>query len=103
MAERDDAPEGWGVRQRPAVIAALGVPTALVLALWAAAHFYNKDLRPATKALVHSFPAPGVETFIHDGGQDPERPRVVTHPDRAIQAAKRTVVADGLADWNAPK
>lgn len=98
----DDAPEGWRVRQRPAVIAAVATPVALFGLLMVAAHFYNKDVRPPQRP-VTTFPAPGIETFIHDGVEDPNRPvrRVATDP--RIAAAKRAVVRGGLAAWKADR
>lgn len=97
----DAEPEGWGVRHRPAVIAALVTPPTLALLLAAAGWFYVRDLRPATREPVHIQPAPGLETYIHDGVNDPQRlpPRPRTDP--RLAAAKRAVVADGLPGWEA--
>lgn len=98
MADR--APEGWGVRHRPAVIAALATPMVLALLLFAAGRFYIRDLRPATRQPVHVQPAPGLETYIHDGVNDPERPPARPRADPRIKAAKRSVVRTGLAGWD---
>lgn len=94
-----DAPEGWRVRQRPAMIAGIATPVVLLGSLLVAAHFYRKDLRPPPP-LVTTFPAPGIETFIHDGAHDPQRPVRQGTTDLRIQAAKRAVVRDRPAGWS---
>ena len=100
MVERPEAvPEGWAVRHRPAVIAAVAVPLVLMLILLAAGWLYDRELRPSTRQPVTPFPAPGLETSIHDGAQDPYRPRVKAVHDSQVTAAKRTVVQDGIAGW----
>lgn len=101
MAER--GPEGWGVRHRPAVIAALATPTLLALLLFGAGRFYIRDLRPGTRQPVHTQPAPGLETYIHDGVRDPERPLPHPRADPRIEAAKRSVTRTGLPGWGAPR
>lgn len=100
MDERREAvPEGWSVRHRPAVIAALAVPLVLAVLLIVAGWFYDRDLRPTIRQSVTPFPAPGLETFIHDGAQDPYRPRSPVKPDPAIATAKRAIVRDGIVGW----
>lgn len=94
------APEGWSVRHKPAVIAAVATPLLLALLLVVAGWFYDRDLRPATRAPTTPFPAPGLETAIHDGARDPHRPPVVVEPDMQVRAAKRAVLAEGIAGWD---
>lgn len=101
MADRDDEPEGWQVPQRPAVIAALAVPAGLLALLLVAGHFYARDVQPLHRQPIETFPAPGIETYIHDGALDPHRPRPARPRDPAIAAAKRAVAAQGLAGWEA--
>ena len=100
MAEAD-APEGWHVPQRPAFIAAVAVPLVLLIVVAAAGRLYDRHLRPAHRQPVTTFPAPGVETFIHDGVRDPVRHPAPPAQDAAVAAAKRQVAAQGLADWSA--
>ena len=95
----DNAPEGWRVPQRIALITAVLVPLAMLAIVVAAGWVYNHRLHPPRRQPVTTFPAPGVETFIHDGAADPERPVTPPPVDPAIDAAKRRVAADGLADW----
>lgn len=95
----DDTPEGWGVRQKPALIAGLATPVLLLIALLVAGWFYDRDLRPKTQQPIVSFPAPGLETFVHDGVQDPQRPAGPATPLPAIEQAKRSVVSGGLVGW----
>lgn len=108
MAEQDrDAPEGspegrpegWDVRHRPALIAAAVLPTVIFALLLIAGHFYNADLRQKTWRPVTGFPRPGLETFIHDGGEDPRRPHPIARPDPSIAAAKHAVATQGLPGW----
>ena len=93
------APEGWHVRHRPAVIAGLATPLALVVLLLVTGWLYDRHLRAKTQQPVTTFPAPGLETFIHDGTKDPYRLQRKPQPDAAVTAAKRAVVADGIAGW----
>jgi len=100
MDERpEEAAEGWSVRHRPAVIAGLATPVVLLVLLLVSGWLYNRELRPATRQPVTAFPAPGLQTFIHDGTQDPYRPRIKAQPDAQVMAAKRAIVADGIAGW----
>ena len=99
MAERDDRPEGWDVPHRPAVIAAIATPAVLLALLIAAGIFYDRDLRPGTTQPVKAQPAPGLETYIHDGANDPYRPKAIAPRDPAFAAVKRGLVADGLPGW----
>ena len=101
--ERDDSPEGWRVPHRPAVIAAVAVPVALALLLALSGRFYTDRLRPSARQPVHEFPAPGLETYIHDGANDPYYPPTRARPDPAIDAAKRSVTHTGLAGWEAER
>ena len=100
---RASEPEGWQVRHRPALIAALAVPVALLTLLIAASFAYNRTIRPNTFQPVTTLPGPGLETFVHDGVEDPRRPAVRTRPDPQVQAAKRAVVREGLAGWEAAR
>ena len=93
------APEDWEVRHRPALIAGLVTPAILLVLLLAAGWLYNRNLRPKTGQPVTAFPAPGLQTFIHDGVKDPYRPRLRDTQDAQIAAAKRAVVADGITGW----
>lgn len=100
MADRPEAaPEGWQVPQRAPMIAAALVPLVLLAALLGLGHLYDVRLRPQTHVAVQTFPAPGIDTYIHDGGRDPERPRPHPAPDPAVERAKRAVAAQGLAGW----
>jgi hypothetical protein len=101
VAER--APEGWGVRHRPAVVAAVATPVVVALLLLAAGWFYTRALKPETRAPVHTFPAPGLESYIHDGVNDPQRPPPRPRADPRIEAAKRSVAQGGLAGWEAAR
>lgn len=96
----DDAPERWRVPQRPFFIAGALLPLALLAAVIIAGRAYDAHLRPAHRAPVTTFPAPGVETFIHDGRADPIRSTRPTATDPAIAAAKRRVVVDGVPGWS---
>jgi hypothetical protein len=91
----DEAPEGWQVRQRPAMIAAVMIPLVLLLVVTVAGWFYCRDLAPARRAPVTTFPAPGIETYSHDGAGDPQRPLPPTKADPRLDAAKRATVAQG--------
>jgi len=100
MDERPEAePEGWSVRHRPPLIAAVAVPAVLAALLMGAGWLYDRELRPSTRQPVTPFPAPGLETFIHDGTQDPHRQPARVEPDAQLAAAKHAVVADGIAGW----
>jgi hypothetical protein len=99
MPERLDAPEGWDVRQKFAILAALGTVTTLVVLLVVAGYFYDRELRPETHRPYATFPAPGIETAIHAGANDPHLPTPVSPTDPAIAAAKREIAANGLPGW----
>lgn len=99
MAEPDPAPEGWSIPQaRPAVVAVAALALLLIMLL-VAGWFYRQNLQPRRHQPVTTFPAPGIEAFIHDGAADPHRPQPKVRPDPAIETAKRAVVADGLSGW----
>ena len=91
----DSVPEGWWVPQRRAMIVAASVPAVLLVVLLLAGRLYDRDLRPQHRQGVTAFPAPGLETAVHDGGGDPHRRGPVARADPAIEDAKRDVVADG--------
>ena len=95
----DPHPEGWRVPQRPAMIGAVAVPLVLLIVLLIAGRFYDARLRPQHRQPVTSFPAPGIETHTHDGQGDPPRVLPKRGLDPRIEAAKRAVVADGIAGW----
>ena len=100
MDERPAAsPEEWHVRHRPALIAGLATPVVLLVLLLITGWLYNRNLRPLTQQPVTAFPAPGLQTFIHDGVEDPYRPRPRATPDAQVAAAKRAIVADGIPGW----
>lgn len=94
-----DEPEGWRVPQRRGFIAMIAVPLALALAVFVSAQFYDRSIRPRHYQPVTPFPAPGVETFIHDGHGDPKRPPAPRPADPSIVAAKRDVVTSGVPNW----
>lgn len=95
MAEQDDAaPEGWQVPQGRALLAMLLIPLLLALAVWGSARVYDRRVKPRLYRDVATFPAPGIETYIHDGESDPVRTPARPHADAAIEAAKRSLVAD---------
>lgn len=100
MDEGANPPEGWSVPQRTPAVAAVATIGFLVVMLLLAGWIYSRTLRPERRQPVTTFPAPGVETFIHDGARDPHRPARAVQPDPAIEAAKRQVVAEGLAGWD---
>lgn len=99
----DTTPEGWGVRHRPAVIAAIVAPLALGLLLLIAGWFYTARLKPQIRQPVHAFPAPGLETYIHEGARDPYIPPKRPRADPAVTAAKRSVAKTGLPGWEAAR
>jgi hypothetical protein len=99
VAERDDEPEGWGVHQRVAYLAAAAMPVVLLAIVLAAGWAYARWLEPLTRQPVKTFPAPGIETFIHDGSNDPPRARPSAKTDPAVEVAKQAVLANGAAGW----
>jgi len=90
----DDTPEGWHVPQRPAMIFAVAAPLTLLAVAAGAGWLYDRDLAPK-RGPVTPFPAPGVESFVHDGGNDPVRPASKPKRDAPVEAAKRAIVANG--------
>ena len=101
--ERDGEPEGWQVKHRPGVIAAMAIPVTLLALLIAAGFVYNRTIRPNAFQPVMMFPGPGLETRVHDGVEDPRRPSIRARPDPQVDAAKRAVARDGLAGWDATR
>lgn len=99
-ADTDRAPEGWHVPQRVAFVAAALVPLALLLGVVATGRGYVCHERPVLHHRTATFPAPGVETFIHDGHGDPVRPPQPVAIDPAVAAAKQAVVHEGIAGWS---
>lgn len=101
MAERPDAePEGWHVPQRAPMIAAAVLPLLLLVLLAIAAHVYATHWEGERNRAPKIFPAPGIESYIHDGPLDPDRAPARPAPDPAIVAAKRAVVTQGIAGWH---
>lgn len=98
MAEQPHR-EGWRVPQRVPAIAAAGTLVLVATLLVIAGFIYNHHIAPKRRAPVTTFPAPGVESYVHDGQGDPPRPRAYPRPDPAIEAAKRAVVERGLPGW----
>jgi hypothetical protein len=90
----DDAPEGWHVPQRPAMIAAVAAPLTLLAVVSGAGWLYTHTLKPVPRQPI-ALPAPGVESYIHDGARDPVRREAKPKRDARIEAAKRAVVAQG--------
>lgn len=103
MADFPEQQEGWRVSQRRGFIAAALVPLVLGLCVVGAGRLYDRNLRALHRQPVTTFPAPGVETFIHDGQGDPKRPPHAAPADPTLAAAKRAVVAGGLPDWSAAR
>jgi hypothetical protein len=101
MAESSEGLEGWTVAQRRGFIAAVLTPLVLALCVVGAARLYDRYLRPQHRQPIATFPAPGVETYIHDGVGDPKRTPRRAAADPALAAAKRAVVAAGLPNWTA--
>lgn len=100
MAERPEAEqEGWHVPQRLPTIVAVATPLVLLMLLISAGWLYNRTIAPKRHQPITTFPAPGVETDMHDGGQDPPRQDPPPPPDPAVERAKRAVAADGLPGW----
>lgn len=91
----DPPPESWDVPQRRAMIVAVSVPVALLAMLFLAGRLYDRDLRPQHLRPVTAFPAPGLESAVHDGGGDPHRIPDSARGEPAVEAAKRDVVAEG--------
>lgn len=91
--------EGWHAPQRLPIIAAAATLAALLGALLLAAWYYDNTLRPQRRAPVTTFPAPGIDTYTHDGVEDPIRPRPTPRVDPAVTAATRAVLAEGIAGW----
>jgi hypothetical protein len=91
----DDTPEGWQVPQRIPMIAAAVIPLVLLILLLGSAWFYDRDLAPTRRAPTHSFPAPGIETYVHGGARDPHDAVVYPGPDPRIEAAKHAILAQG--------
>ena len=98
--ERDDEPEGWGVPFRIGAISGIAVPVVLGLAVLAAGAVYDHTLRPKIVYTVTPQPAPGLETDIHAGTNDPEVAPPLAYPDPYIERAKAEVAAQGIAGWN---
>ena len=96
----EDAPEGWHVPQRPVMIAAVLVPLTLLVLLLAAGAWYDRSVRPQRIAPVHSFPAPGIEAFAHDGLMDRGRRTRPGPVDASIARAEAEVAASGLPGWD---
>lgn len=104
MAERPDEAESWTIGRRAgriAGIAAVAIPAMLLGGVVLAGRFYDRDVRPETHRPITTFPAPGVETFIHLGALDPHRPAPHPRPDPAVVTAKQAVARDGLSGWTA--
>lgn len=87
--------ETWRVPQRAPAIAAVALLVLVAVLLLLAWRVYARDIAPKRHAPTTTFPAPGIETFVHDGVRDPERPRATPTPDVTLTAAKRAVVAEG--------
>jgi len=101
MAERQDEAERWTIGRRAgriAGIAAVAIPATLLAGVALAGWFYDRDIRPRTFQPVTTFPAPGVETFIHGGALDPHEPAVHPRPDPQVATAKRAIAREG---WRA--
>lgn len=81
--------------QRTPALAAIGLLSVIATLLVLAGHVYDTHIAPRHRAPVSTFPAPGVETYVHDGALDPERPRPHATVDPALAAAERAVVAEG--------
>ena len=92
-------PQGWQVPQRTPVLVAVAVLALLLALLGVAGWVYRSTLAPQHTQPMHSFPAPGVESFVHDGVEDPHTPSSPPRRDPAIEAAKRDIVAHGIAGW----
>lgn len=98
MAERPPR-EGWRVAQRRPLFAALTTLAFVAVMLGVAGYAYERTIAPKRTLSVQPFPAPGIESAIHDGAGDPVRPQPAVRPDREIEAAKDAVVAEGLPGW----
>ena len=99
MSDQSNEPEGWAVRQRVGMLAAVGTVATLVVLLIGAGMVYDRTLRPKTYQHHVPFPAPGLETLIHDGVKDPRAAAPSTTPDAGVAAAKRRILSNGLAGW----
>ncbi|MGN6621558.1 MAG: hypothetical protein ACTHKR_10910 [Sphingomonas sp.] len=101
MAEsnHDEHKESWAVPFRIGAISGVMTPVVLVLIVLGCGAIYRHSLRPALVYSVTPQPAPGLETAIHPGTNDPEVAMPPTKPDPAITRAKREIVAGGLAGW----
>ena len=91
--------EGWAVRQRIGIAAAVTTPLLLLLALLFFGNWYGSTLRPLTVEHVTPFPRPGVVLERVTATRDPNQPAPRATPDAAIQDAKRSVAAEGITGW----
>lgn len=96
-------PENWTVPEVKPLGVALATLGMLIAVLLLAGWFYRQRIEPKRQQPVRTFPAPGVETFTHDGAHDPDRLRLPLPADPAVEAAKRQVVAEGLPGWSAAR
>lgn len=101
MAEPE--PEGWAVPMvKP--LAAAGATLGMLLAMLTLAGWvYHKHLQSHRFQPLATFPAPGVETFIHDGTRDVDRPPPPPRADADLEQAKRAVVAGGIPGWESQR
>lgn len=103
MAKPGEQKEGWVVPQRRGFLAAVLIPLGLALCVVGAGRLYDRHLRARHWQPTSTFPAPGVETFIHDGRGDPERPQSRPPADPTLAAAKHAVATAGLPGWDAAR
>lgn len=81
MAERPHR-QGWRVPLRMPVIATLGTLALLIVLLLIVGWVYRERIAPQRRQPIHSFPAPGIETYIHPGSAGPRLANDQTVVDR---------------------
>ena len=98
-----DPREGWRVDAPRAARVAVLIPVLLLVFLSLASWLYFARLRPNRQRPFATFPAPGIETYVHPGVTDP----VITVPrpvaDARLRTATQEVVREGLPGWPAAR